>query len=50
MARHQRAANDIDHLDQEQQKAIPFFHNVEQNRLNVVLDKDARDDALRDLL
>ena len=50
MARHQGTTNDIHHFNQKHQKAIPFLNNIQQNRLNVVLDKDARDDALRDFL
>lgn len=50
MTRHQRTTNDIDDLDEKNQERIPFLVDVQQNRLNVVLDKDARDDALRDFL
>lgn len=50
MTRHQRTTDDIHDLDEKNQKRIPFLLDVQQNRLNVVLDKDARDDALRDFL
>jgi hypothetical protein len=46
---HQRAAEDVDELDEKDEEAVARLDNVEQDGLNVVLEKDAGDGALVDL-
>lgn len=46
MARHKRTTQDVDDLDQEDNEAVARFLDLQQNGLDVVLEKDTRDDAL----
>lgn len=46
----QCSAEDVDHLDQENKEAVPMFDNVQQDRLDVVLEKDAGDGPVIDLV
>lgn len=50
MARNKRTTKDIDDLDQKYDKAVARFLNLQQNGLDVVLEKDARDDPVVDLV
>jgi hypothetical protein len=47
---HQCSRQNIDDFDAEYKEAIPALHNVEQHRLNVVLEEDPRDGSLRNFL
>ena len=49
MTRHEHTAQHIHDLNHEQEKTIPRLDNVEQDRLNVVFHKNARDHVLGDL-
>lgn len=49
MAGHHGAAQDVDDLDEEQQKGVARLLDVEQDGLDVVLEEDARDGPVRDL-
>lgn len=50
VARHERTAQDIDDLDQEDNEAIARLLDLQKDGLNVVLEEDARNDALVDLV
>lgn len=49
MARDKSAAEDVNDLDQEDEEAVPGLLDLQQYGLDVVLEEDARDDALIDL-
>lgn len=50
VAGHHDSTEDVDDLDQEGQESVAAFLHTQQDRLNVVLEKDARDLMIRDCL
>lgn len=50
MARYQRTTKDVDDLDQKDDEAVARFFDLQQNGFDIVLEEDARDDALADFV
>jgi hypothetical protein len=50
MPRNQHSGQNINHLDQELQKALPAFLYQEQYRFNIIFEKDPWNLAFADLI